>query len=82
MALICCLLAITLPAADLFVFQNSGWTPKPPGLNVESKFRLKHITEEWDKYDHLVGVVPCASVRLILDLLENPDETRPFTLLK
>jgi hypothetical protein len=30
-------------------------------LHAESKFRLKNIATEWDKYDHLVGALPRAS---------------------
>jgi hypothetical protein len=57
-------------------------TPAAWFIHAESKFRLKHITEEWDKYDHLVGALPRASVRLVLDLLEHPDESTPYTALK
>jgi hypothetical protein len=57
-------------------------TPAAWFLHAESKFRLKHITSEWDRYDHLVGALPRASVRLVLDLLENPDEQAPYSALK
>lgn len=30
----------------------------------------------------LGGALPCASVRLVLHLLKNPDETRPYMVLK
>ncbi len=56
-------------------------TPDAWFLHAESKFRLKHITSEWDCYDHLVGALPRASVRLVLDLLENPDEQAPYSAL-
>jgi hypothetical protein len=57
-------------------------TPAAWFLHAESKFRLRRITAEWDKYDHLVSALPRASVRLVLDLLENPDEDQPYTALK
>jgi hypothetical protein len=57
-------------------------TPAAWFLHAESKFRLKHIESEWDRYDHLVGALPRASVRLVLDLLEDPDQERPYTALK
>jgi hypothetical protein len=46
-------------------------TPAAWFLHAESKFRLKHITLEQDRYDHLVGALPRASVRPVLDLLES-----------
>jgi hypothetical protein len=57
-------------------------TPAAWFLHAESKFRLKHIASERDRYDHLVGALPRASMRLVLDLLEAPDEQAPYSALQ
>ncbi len=51
-------------------------------LHAERKFRLKNISVGWDKYDHLVGSLPRASVHLVLDLLEILDQESSYTALK
>jgi hypothetical protein len=50
--------------------------------HAESKFRLRNVTDEAEKYDHLVGSLPRNSVGLVLDLLEQADATTPYTSLK
>jgi hypothetical protein len=57
-------------------------TPAAWFAHVESKFRLRNVTEEAEMYDHLVGSLPRSSVRLVLDLLERPDVNTPYTSLK
>jgi hypothetical protein len=57
-------------------------TPAAWFAHVESKFRLRNVTEEAEMYDHLVGSLPRSSVRLVLDLLERLDVNTPYTSLK
>jgi hypothetical protein len=57
-------------------------TPSSWFALVESKFRVKNITEEQSKYDLLVGSLPRESIRQVLDILEHPDVEEPYTQLK
>jgi hypothetical protein len=50
--------------------------------HAESTFWLWIVTDKAVKYNHLVGSLPCNSVRLVLDLLEQLDATTPYTSLK
>jgi hypothetical protein len=60
------------------------WSDAPAGwfLYAESRFRIRNITSEVDRFDHLVGALPKSSVRLVLDALESPDADRPYSTLK
>jgi hypothetical protein len=57
-------------------------TPSSWFVFVESKFRVKNITSEHSKFDLVVGCLPRDSIRQVLDILENPDATTPYTTLK
>ncbi len=57
-------------------------TPADGFVHAESKFWLEGITAETERYDHLVGVLPCSSVCLVLDVLERPNGYIPYTALK
>lgn len=35
----------------------------------------------WDKFDHLVGSLPKASVRMVMYSLELPDMDHPYSVL-
>jgi hypothetical protein len=50
--------------------------------HAESKLQLRNVTDEAERYDHLVGSLPRNSVRLVLDVLQQPDATTPYTCLK
>jgi hypothetical protein len=58
------------------------WSDAPAGwfLYAESQFRIRNITSEVDRFDHLVGALPKSSVRLVIDALESLD--RPYSALK
>jgi hypothetical protein len=49
---------------------------------IESKFRLRGITSEEVKFDVIVGSLPRASLRQVLDVMEHPNATTPYTTLK
>jgi hypothetical protein len=57
-------------------------TPSSWFAFVESKFRVKNVTEEQSKYDLVVSSLPMESIRQVLDILEHPDEEDPYTKLK
>jgi hypothetical protein len=57
-------------------------TPAAWFIYVESKFRLKNITAESVKFDLLVSSLPRESIRQVLDVVEAPHETTPYTSLK
>jgi hypothetical protein len=58
------------------------WSESPASwfLYAESRFRLRDVTSEAHKFDNLVAALPRDSVRLVLDVLENPSATAPYTL--
>jgi hypothetical protein len=60
------------------------WSDAPAGwfLYAESRFRIRNITSEVDRFDHLVGALPKSFVRLVMDALESPDADRPYYALK
>ncbi len=51
-------------------------------VHAENRFQLKGVTLESDQVDHLVGAHPRRSIRLVLGLLEQPDDMTPYTSLK
>jgi hypothetical protein len=57
-------------------------TPASWFIFAESKFRLKNITSEQVKFDLLVSCLQRESIRQVLDVLERPDQTAPYTCLK
>jgi hypothetical protein len=60
------------------------WSESPASwfLYAESRFRLRDVSSESQKFDNLVAALPRESVRLVLDVLENPSATAPYTQLK
>jgi hypothetical protein len=72
------LITDTVPSTS----QSFGLTSHGCLVHAESKFYLKHISADWEEYDHLVGSLPQASVRPVLDVLEDQDQERLFTALK
>jgi hypothetical protein len=60
------------------------WAESPASwfLYVESRFCLRDVTSEAQKFDNLVAALPRDSVRLVLDVLENPSATTPYSQLK
>jgi hypothetical protein len=47
--------------------------PDTPGswfIFIESKFRVKNITDEASKFDLVVGCLPRESIRQVIDVLE------------
>jgi hypothetical protein len=60
------------------------WSDAPAGwfLYAESRFWIRNITSEVDRFDHLVGALPKSSIRLVMDTLESPDTDRPYSALK
>jgi hypothetical protein len=60
------------------------WAESPASwfLYAESRFRLRDVTSEIQKFDNLVAALPRESVRLVLDVLDNPSTTAPYTQLK
>jgi hypothetical protein len=57
-------------------------TPSAWFTLIESKFRVRGITSEEVKFDVVVGLLPRASLRQVLDVVENPHATTPYTALK
>jgi hypothetical protein len=57
-------------------------TPSAWFTLVESKFRVRGITSEEVKFDVIVGLLPRASLRQVLDVVEHPHATTPYTTLK
>jgi uncharacterized membrane protein YgcG len=57
-------------------------TPSSWFAFVESKFRVRGIVTESVKFDLLVGCLPRASLRQVLDVIEHPHATEPYTALK
>ena len=62
----------------------SFWTDSPSawfGL-AESRFRMRHINNEWDKFDAVVSALPKDTLRLVLSAVTDPDEHVPYTAIK
>jgi hypothetical protein len=49
---------------------------------VETRFRLKHIDDEQEQFDHVVNALPKESLRVVLDLVTHPPEDNPYTAIK
>ena len=49
---------------------------------AESRFRVRRIYDEWDRYDNVVSSLAADSIRLVLDIVTNPPEDDPYTVLK
>jgi hypothetical protein len=57
-------------------------TPNSWFVYAESKFRVRGIVSEAVKFDVLVGCLPRASLRQVLDVIENPHADEPYSVLK
>jgi hypothetical protein len=58
----------------------SFWTDSPSawfGL-AESRFRMRHINNEWDRFDAVVSALPKDTLRLVLSAVTDPDEHMPY----
>ena len=60
------------------------WTDNATGwfAMAESRFRIRRLYDEWDRYDNLVSALTADSIRLVLDVVTNPPEEDPYTFLK
>jgi len=50
--------------------------------SAESRFRMKRIYDEWDRYDIVVSALSKDDIRLVLDLVTAPPDDDPYTSLK
>jgi hypothetical protein len=57
-------------------------TPQAWFIFAESKFCVKGVMEEADKFDLVVSSLPKESLRQVIDVLEHPDEATLYTMLK
>jgi hypothetical protein len=57
-------------------------TPSSWFAFIESKFRIRGISSEAVKFDLLVGSLPRDSLRQVIDVIEAPHDTLPYTTLK
>jgi hypothetical protein len=57
-------------------------TPNSWFVFEESKFRVRGITSESVTFDLVVGCLPRASLRQVLDVIEGPHATTPYSTLK
>jgi hypothetical protein len=67
--------SITLP--PFWINNAAGWFAM-----AESRFRVRRVYDEWDRYDNLVSALSQDSIRLVLDIVTNPPEEEPYTHLK
>jgi hypothetical protein len=60
------------------------WPDAPEGwfVFIESKFRVKHVTDESEMFDLVVGCLPRNTIRQVIDVLQRPDQEQPYTVLK
>ena len=50
--------------------------------SAESRFRMKRIYDEWDRYDIVVAALSKDDIRLVLDVVTAPPDDDPYTTLK
>jgi len=67
--------AITLP--PFWPDNSAAWFAM-----AESRFRVRRIMDEWDRYDNLVSALSADSIRLVLDVITNPPDVAPYTFLR
>jgi hypothetical protein len=60
------------------------WPSRPKAwfTYIESRFRLRHISDEQVQFDHVLSALPEDMVGQILDLVEAASEATPYTFLK
>ena len=56
--------------------------PKMWFIQAECVFHSKNLVSSFDKYCHLVSALPHESLRLIMDLAENPPADNPYEAVK
>jgi hypothetical protein len=49
---------------------------------AESRFRMKRMYDEWDRYDCVVSSLSKDSLRLIMDLITAPPDDEPYLAIK
>ena len=50
--------------------------------HIESRFRLRRVADEWDRFDCVVAALPKDTLRLVLDIVTTPPPVAPYTALK
>jgi hypothetical protein len=51
-------------------------------LQVECLFHVKQITDQFQKYCHVVGSLPHESLRQVVDIVEEPPAETPYVAIK
>jgi hypothetical protein len=67
----------SLRLPEIWTESLSGWF-----AFIESKFRVRGFVSEAVKFDLVVGCLPRESLRQVIDVIENPHATSPYTTLK
>jgi hypothetical protein len=49
---------------------------------AECLFTVKQLTDEFQRYCHVVGALPHESLRLVADLVESPPSATPYSAIK
>ena len=49
---------------------------------AESRFRMKRVYDEWDRYDYTISSLSQDSLRLVMDVITSPPEDEPYTAIK
>ena len=49
---------------------------------AESRFRMKRMYDEWDRYDCVISSLSKDSLRLIMDLITAPPDDEPYLAIK
>ncbi len=63
----------------------AAFWPQNPALwfaQAECQFRVKAVSEQFDRYCHLVLALPHESLRLVADLVEAPPTKTPYDDIK
>jgi hypothetical protein len=60
------------------------WPSRPRAwfTYIESRFRLRHISDEQVRFDHMLSALPEDMVEQILDLVEAAPASTPYTFIK
>jgi hypothetical protein len=59
--------------------------PHSPALwfsQAECLFTVRQLTDEFQRYCHVVGALPHESLRLVADLVEAPPQENMYTAIK
>ena len=49
---------------------------------AESRFRMKRIYDEWDRYDYTISSLSKDSLRLVMDVITTPPDDEPYSAIK